>query len=670
MAIDPHCIPCEKNDCWIEIDVRDEHNRSFKGQKATLTDATGTVKKVTLKDGPVLVKGLAVGSVEIKFETKSWLKTAQSREALKEGENTEVPAYTSKLLGHCDVPRTHIRVTSGDLCMTAPEPALPEGHQARQTQPPRFITKKSYVIEVKGYQLTTLRIGVFFDGTGNNSYNADKGLQDIERWLLETCSDPAQREKELQACQLGKRPVDGSYANDITNIGKLSTLYLRGKDTMSAAVYIGGIGTRDPITGKEGKEYLSDDTLTQGLDLDWFGENTSIVGKVACACEQNIVEAIKVQLEEVLPKIECIDRIVFDVFGFSRGAAAARHFINTIDQKNDHPLVKAIARNSDIRLKAGFDWKSRDDVRVSFVGLFDTVRSSFNPSVKVRLNPDSAERVVHLTALDEVRKHFPLSRITNDSAGTSIAPHFTEIALPGAHSDIGGGYYSRWSIKNPNSNPVLTECIELERFMSVEDDDYYSHKSNTKDSKAYKDALAYAQEKAKKGWVQRIYAGLKRGAPLPINAISLIAYSFKRTQGKDNPSPKKAVYVEVHMNRVVEGEYSRIPLHMMVQAALASGVPLEDWNSDLKAHRLKSLAIKKTQVSLEKLDAAWANAAIPQGVATSLAHQLSSHDYQILRQEYLHHSASNQGIANPANTSKYEKTVSKERRKLISNEDA
>ena len=33
MAISPYCIPCEKNNCWIEIDVRDEQNRSFKGQK-------------------------------------------------------------------------------------------------------------------------------------------------------------------------------------------------------------------------------------------------------------------------------------------------------------------------------------------------------------------------------------------------------------------------------------------------------------------------------------------------------------------------------------------------------------------------------------------------------------------------------------------------------------
>ena len=109
---------------------------------------------------------------------------------------------------------------------------------------------------------------------------------------------------------------------------------------------------------------------------------------------------------------------------------------------------------------------------------------------------------------------------------------------------------------------------------------------------------------------------------------------------------------------------------MMVQAALAAGVPLKEWDGNDSAYQLQSLAVTPPKVSLEKLDAAWANAAIPQGVATSLAHRLSSHDYRILRQEFLHHSASNQGIANPANTSKHETTVSKERRKLIGNEKA
>lgn len=53
----------------------------------------------------------------------------------------------------------------------------------------------------------------------------------------------------------------------------------------------------------------------------------------------------------------------FDVFGFSRGASAARQFVNRIDKKGDHPLVEAIANAPEIRLKAGFDWSSRDDVR-------------------------------------------------------------------------------------------------------------------------------------------------------------------------------------------------------------------------------------------------------------------------------------------------------------------
>jgi hypothetical protein len=40
-------------------------------------------------------------------------------------------------------------------------------------------------------------------------------------------------------------------------------------------------------------------------------------------------------------------------------------------------------------------------------------------------------RVVQLTARDEHRQHYPL---------TSVAPPFTEIALPGVHANIGGGY--------------------------------------------------------------------------------------------------------------------------------------------------------------------------------------------------------------------------------------
>ncbi|MBP0603104.1 DUF2235 domain-containing protein [Aeromonas sanarellii] len=666
MAADPHCIPCERYDNWIEVDIRDEHNRSFKGLKATLTDETGKSETITLKDGPTLVRGFAVGPVTVKIETPAWLKAAQSREALKEGEATQVPAYTDKLFGHDDVKREHIKVTSGDLCLTAPKQPLPEGHKAGQAQPPRFFTKHSYVIEVKGYQINILRIGVFFDGTGNNTHNAQAGLQKVELWLLETCSDPAQREKELRGCQMGQSPVEGSSANDVTNVGKLFEQYDIAAGPLVAHSYISGIGTRDPIAGENGPEYRSDDTLTQGLDLDIGGEDTSIIGKVRLACADIIPAGIIDDLRDVLSSIDCIHRIEFDVFGFSRGAAAARHFVNVIDQKVDHPLVKAIANNPDIRLKTGFDWASRDDVRFTFVGLFDTVVSSYNPNVNVQLKADCAERVVHLTALDEVRKHFPLSRITTDAAGTSIPAHFSELALPGAHSDIGGGYYSRWSLDNPNSDPALTECIELERFMSLESVDIPDTAS-----RAYLQAKAYAEEKLALGWVVRINHNLPRGAVPSLGAISLKPYSFRRPEGKNSAGPgKKSVYVEVLMNRVVEGEYSRIPLHMMIEAGRAVGVPFKEWDPTANDLRLDSLAITLPTVRLSKLDQLWSQSATVQGVSKNLAYQLLPDLYKALRRDYLHHSASNQGIANPANTNKYETTISKERRKLIGNKES
>ncbi|MEI7214455.1 DUF2235 domain-containing protein [Pectobacterium versatile] len=664
MAADPYCIPCEHYDGWIEIDVRDEHNRSFKGLKATLTDDTGKAETVKLNDGPTLVRGFAVGPIAVKLETQPWLKAAQSHEALKEGQSA-VPSYVAEKVGHDDTPREHIKATTGDLCLTAPEQPLPEAHQEGKAGSIRLFTKHSYIIEVKGYQINVLRIGVFFDGTGNNTYNAESGLKKVEQWLAETCSDPAQREKELRGCQMGQLPVSDSAANDKTNVWKLYEQFKTGNETLSTRAYISGIGTRNPVAGKEGMEYRTDNMLTKGIDLDFGSENTSIVGKVNQACELEIVAAVMRDLEKILPNIECIHRIVFDVFGFSRGAAAARHFVNVIDQKADHPLVQAIANTPTIRLKAGFDWANRDDVRITFVGIFDTVASSYHPSLNIRLQDDCAERVVHLTALDEVRKHFPLTRITPTAIGTSIPAHFTELALPGAHSDIGGGYYSRWSLRNPNSDPALTECLELERFMSEE-----ATTTPDTESRAYRQAKAYAEEKIAQGWVDRLHPHLARAATPPVGAISLIPYSFIRRRGKDDAWPKKAVYVEVVMSRVVEGEYSRIPLHMMVEAARAVGVPFKAWRSEDKMLQLEPLSAKPPAVNLTKLDENWALAATEQGVIKNLSQELPAAVYRALRRDYVHRSASNQGISSPAGTHKQETTVSKERRHIIGNQEA
>lgn len=618
MAADPHCIPCERYDNWVEVDIRDEHNRSFKGLKATLTDETGKSETVILKDGPTLVRGFAVGPVTVKIETPAWLKAAQSREALKEGETTQVPAYTDKLFGHCDVKREHIKVTTGDLCLTEPEQPLPKGHQSGQAQPPRFFTKHSYVIEVKGYQINILRIGVFFDGTSNNTFNHLIGKDGIETFL-EQCAAPEEREALRKQCEAGDVPLKvASQANDMTNIGKAHDLYIRrNKGALSVAVYIDGIGTEDGD---------SDTGAGQGADTG----STSSLAKVEKACKTKIVEELKLQLGPTINTLDCINKINFDVFGFSRGASAARQFVNMLDQQANHLLADAIGNENAIKLKASFDWASREDCRIKFVGLFDTVCTAMFNKRNVTLAPDCAERVVHLIAADEWRYFFALTRISNDIAGAKIAPNFTEVIIPGSHSDVGGGYYSRWSLSNPNSDPAITEQVSIKVCRSEESATIY----DPKDSSAYRRAKKYAEEQVLKGWGNEVI-DLPNMASSPVrNKVSL------RVRSRRHPKTDKMnVEVEVLLNRVVEGEYSRIPLHMMVTAAQDVGVPFITWKPDERALTLESGAPKLPRTDLAKLDMLWGNAAKELGVSKDLTKQLDAEAYRQLRFEYLHHSA-------------------------------
>jgi hypothetical protein len=69
--------------------------------------------------------------------------------------------------------------------------------------------------------------------------------------------------------------------------------------------------------------------------------------------------------------------------------------------------------------------------------LFDTVSTGFGDLYNLSI-PKQAENVLHLTALDEHRGPFPL-RSAIDPANPSD-PRILELALPGAHSDIGGSY--------------------------------------------------------------------------------------------------------------------------------------------------------------------------------------------------------------------------------------
>lgn len=626
IGANPHCTSCERYEHWIELDLRDEHNRSFAGQTALVTDATGKEVSVVLSDQPSLITDLAVGPVTVKLATQAWLKEAQSRAALAADQVSPLAEYVIQV-GYNQVVREHIKVTSGELCLTEPDSPLPERHQAGQAEL-RLFTNHSYVLEVQGYQISTLRIGVFFDGTANNSFNHLQGKNDIEAFL-EQCDDPEQREALRRQCEAGEIPVeDNSQGNDITNIGKAHSLYTFGRFNrlLTARVYVDGVGT-----SREG----SDAMFGQGFDLG----DTSSFGQVQRACRTLIVQEIKDQLEELLAEVELIHRIEFDVFGFSRGASATRQFVNLIDANAEHALAEALANEPSIRLTSGFNWASRDEVRVEFVGLFDTVVTSQFNRRQVTLQAEQAARVVQLVANDEWRVNFALTKISDQQ---TIAPNFTEVIVPGSHSDVGGGYYSRWSLSQPHqASPLLTEKKKIRTFQTFE-----PRNTLPEQSQAFQQAMSYAQQKRAQGWATAITV-LNKVQPTPVlNHLSLQIRTINRPEfGRDNGLE---VQVDVWLYRIVEGEYSRIPLHILVEAARDVGVPFREWDTSDDALKLNSVANPRPNFNLQQLDVLWSASAKQAGQIIDLTRQLSNNEYRALRRDYLHHSA-DAGIVNAPN---------------------
>ncbi len=256
-----------------------------------------------------------------------------------------------------------------------------------------------------------LRIGLFFDGTRNNAHNLARGRPQL----------PQPRPPQLRADDDStyQSRLTSSYDNGLTNIARLQQLYPDSRTgtsaTPSLSIYVEGVGTRDD----------ADDDLI-GLA---FGIGASGVrAKVQRALQVLLPAALGVL---ALRWRQPLRRVQLDLFGFSRGAAAARDVANQLrawDGTRWRQLLQAAG------LSCTTDFAPADPV-LRFIGLFDTVvavnggRADEHP--RLALQAGVARQVVQLSARDEHRQHYPL---------TSVSPPFPEIALPGVHANIGGGY--------------------------------------------------------------------------------------------------------------------------------------------------------------------------------------------------------------------------------------
>ncbi|MEN4752361.1 DUF2235 domain-containing protein [Pseudomonas sp. Ps21-P2] len=279
-----------------------------------------------------------------------------------------------------------------------------------------------------GAQQVTVRLGVFFDGTGNNRVNSQIGAD---------CQAMAEVYGGVHIKECGGRHTDAgsSYSNSPTNIARLAGLYKQQRKAIVnadglfvyGAVYVSGVGTTSG--GRDSR-----------LSGQGFGRGTTgVVAKVSRGIKKLADELHTFESDNPGCVIGALE---LDVFGFSRGAASARHLANEVLKKSRGALDPVLDPRK-LPLSDSFSWAS-GSVRLKVIGLFDTVaavggisdlgsvRDAVNKRVNLFLPPGCAQQVLHLVAGDEHRRNFVLN---------SVKPDWPqEIVLPGSHSDIGGGY--------------------------------------------------------------------------------------------------------------------------------------------------------------------------------------------------------------------------------------
>ena len=601
MSIDtgasPYFMPCEQCNRWVEIFVRDEFNQPFAGVSGTLTDSAGNEFSVTLGEAPIYLEGLASGLVLLHLDSEQWLLESQKDEHKPNVDSKPTADFANEYVNQEGAKPKFIEITAGDLTELAKGQSLPSRHEKGKADPLELITDNSYVLQVRGFNFITLRVGMFFDGTGNNSYSAEWGKKQLDKYyfkwrpkyevnknkpVTEWPEDMFKYPKDEKFHFFWEEDyaVDGSASNELTNIQKLHDLYLRDEyvqdnRTFVHPEYITGIGTGNETDNTK----PADESVVPGQA---FGTGDyGVLAKVETGIEQlckalgQIAESEQF-IEANADGLACIE---IDVFGFSRGSAAARHFTNVIvDGEKGIFATKFIeaCESHSIGLKSGFDWSSNESICIKFVGIFDTVAAIFDPfsgdftphndkngDVRLWLEPDRIEKVVHLTAhkKTEYRYNFCLNKVNTSCK-------FKEYIVPGAHSDLGGGYQSTMAyetIGGQTQGRYLLPLLEVKPIKRLRRD---VGRWNYDKVKASLDAKfkKVVDHETSLGWNEDDY---------------IVSYRTVNHGGNDR------TYLEgtLKKKRIVEGDLSRLYLRVMFGLAEHAQVPLDDdqgnvWNEE------------------------------------------------------------------------------------------
>ncbi|WP_238591848.1 phospholipase effector Tle1 domain-containing protein [Pseudomonas abietaniphila] len=444
--------------------------------------------------------------------------------------------------------------------------------------------------EVELEQSITLRIGVFFDGTGNNRSNSEKVYGCFARNVnLEEAAEDIRRFCLSQGFDGQGSAPDDSRGNDSSNVARLYDLYRNNSeeqlndDEVFAAfpVYIEGIGTSS--IERDSRFSQATGRGAQGVRAR-VEQSPGLLLKILKTFQGNNPD-------------RRIKRIEFDIFGFSRGAAAARDFANEV-LKGAYGVVGKAMPPGTPGLEETFAWRRNSDFCINFIGIFDTVaaisaplqgdfsgNNNLNPGIDIRLAPDAARKVVHLVAQDERRYNFSLNKAGND------------IVLPGAHSDLGGGY-----------RPDVTERLLLSK----------PHHSEIGWYTPITSAPSYQYAQADLLMLKAQY--FNYGLPLEIRT-----WQVELTSNVKGIAEKtRRLYAAVFVERTVHSDLALVYLRIMRELAVQHGVPFQEIPA-----KNKRLALPQALVPINEKLLAYA-------LGKTTTYGLTTAEEQLLYQRYVH----------------------------------
>lgn len=292
---------------------------------------------------------------------------------------------------------------------------------------------------------TILQIGIFFDGTGNNLnlHKLSKSHSNVARLYETYPSVPAQGKYSIYIPGLGtpfplvgeetERYFGGSFGDG--GDSRIVFAILRIVDALHKTLFN---TIMFPPATLRALCHATPGFIEQKL-LDRLNLDTSLTdGEARLRTKDFLKVCLKnISLRMTQNTVPKICEISVDVFGFSRGAAEARVFCH---------WMKDVL--SDAKL-AGIPFRFR------FLGLMDTVasvgiwegikndqsgstggHSNWATVEAMKILPE-VENCLHLVAMHELRKNFPLDTVL---IGDSLPSNCLEFCYPGSHSDIGGGY--------------------------------------------------------------------------------------------------------------------------------------------------------------------------------------------------------------------------------------